>query len=330
MNLTPHPLSITVVSRNAIEFKQRLTATLNADWKLFESCESVSASMSSLRLPPEPRQLCRTLATWDFHDLRQDQKLASVGIIEIDSATIVAAIHNAELTAQLEVDFKDYDWPRQVQSLVELIDDSSCADVANALVAKDTQLQQLLDGNQNAVWKGRVTGRPGTLPPALMPGSFDPIHRGHREMLNVARQMLGTSIDLELSVANVDKPMLDHITVQQRVEQLPSELGVWLTRAPTFAQKAAIFPRSTFVVGSDTIARIADEKYCADALDRDRAIDAIASAGCQFLVFGRLMSDRFETADDISLPAELRKICESVSEHRFRVDVSSTELRSRD
>ena len=105
-------------------------------------------------------------------------------------------------------------------------------------------------------------------------------------------------------------------------------MPLWFTRAPTFVAKSSIFPGATFVVGADTIDRIAHPRYYrGDPQARDAAIESIAAAGCRFLVFGRKAEDRFETLDDLSLPERLREICGAVTEEDFRADISSTALR---
>ena len=43
---------------------------------------------------------------------------------------------------------------------------------------------------------------------AVLPGSFDPLHRGHVELARAAADILNTEVAFELSVANVDKPVI--------------------------------------------------------------------------------------------------------------------------
>ena len=67
-------------------------------------------------------------------------------------------------------------------------------------------LERLLAGEIRWVTRhpdGRMEAE-GPVPPALLPGSFNPLHLGHREMLAVA----GRPAAYELSVTNVDKPPL--------------------------------------------------------------------------------------------------------------------------
>ena len=151
-------------------------------------------------------------------------------------------------------------------------------------------------------------------------------------MAKIARELLGSRVALELSVFNVDKPPLDYLEVSHRLAQFSSDQTVWLTRAPTFVEKADLFPGATFIVGADTIVRIADPKYYGgNPTARDAALAHIAGQRCRFLVFGRLMdngpSSQFRSLADLALPDALRSICREVPAAIFRDDVSSTALR---
>jgi nicotinamide mononucleotide (NMN) deamidase PncC len=165
-------------------------------------------------------------------------------------------------------------------------------------------------------------------PRVILSGAFNPLHTGHRQMAEVASARCGAPVALELSIANVDKPTLDFLEIEARLAGL-ADFAVLLTRAATFVEKAAQFPGAVFVVGADTSARIADEKYYDGYYKkRDSAIAAIAARGCRFLVFGRAVNDQFRLPSDLILPSQLRDLCDEVTESEFRQDVSSTELRT--
>lgn len=164
--------------------------------------------------------------------------------------------------------------------------------------------------------------------PVLLPGAFHPFHSGHERMAEVASQRCGRPVTFEMSITNVDKPPLDFLEIDDRLQSLAGR-PVWLTRAATFVEKAVLAPGATFVVGADTIARIGDPHYYGhDAAQRDAAIVSIARQGCRFLVFGRQWDGKFHTLADLHLPASLRALCDEVPEAEFRDDVSSTKLRT--
>jgi nicotinamide mononucleotide (NMN) deamidase PncC len=165
-------------------------------------------------------------------------------------------------------------------------------------------------------------------PRVIFSGAFNPLHAGHRRMAKIASARCGAPVIMELSIANVDKPTLDFLEIESRLAGL-SDDPVLLTRAATFVEKAALVPGAVFVVGADTIARIADEKYYdGNCEKRDSAIALIAIQGCRFLAFGRVADGRFMLPSDLNLPSQLRDLCEEVGESEFRQDVCSTELRA--
>lgn len=176
----------------------------------------------------------------------------------------------------------------------------------------------------------RVPGA-GPLPLAILAGSFNPPHRGHRELAALAGSRLGAPVEFELSVANVEKPPLSPTEIAQRLAHFdPAREVVWLTHAPTFAEKARLFPGVAFVVGFDTALRLIDPAFALGSVEvcRQRLAE-IGAAGGRFVVAGRV--DRvgaFQTWPPATLPdwAELA-IVEGLPEAAFRVDVSSTQLR---
>ena len=166
---------------------------------------------------------------------------------------------------------------------------------------------------------------------ALFPGAFHPLHDGHRRMAEVAATVLGLPVEFEISIENVDKPPLDFTEMDERLRQFGGGQALWFTRAPTFDRKSALFANTTFIVGADTIRRIADPRYYGhDPQTAAAAIDRIASRGGRFLVFGRASDGHFETLEQLHLPEALRAICSEVSPDQFRHDVSSTALRAHD
>ncbi|MEX2327889.1 MAG: hypothetical protein WD558_09160, partial [Pseudomonadales bacterium] len=165
-------------------------------------------------------------------------------------------------------------------------------------------------------------------PKLLFPGAFNPMHTGHREMIRVAKALTGHDALLEISTFNVDKPPLDYIDMQERYEGIGETYSLTFTNAPTFMEKAVLFPGAVFMVGSDTLERIGQTRYYRDSdQQRDLAIEKLAAADIRFLVFGRVVNGEFMGLEAIDIPQTLRALSDDVSEQDFRLDVSSRAIR---
>jgi hypothetical protein len=170
-------------------------------------------------------------------------------------------------------------------------------------------------------------GKPPS-PTAIFSGAFNPLHQGHQRMMQSASEILKRPVAIEISILNVDKPPLDYFEIDRRLCQFPPEQPVILSRAATFDEKSRLFPGATFVVGSDTLRRIAMPGYYAgDRAACFSALQRIANRGCKFLVFGRDMGTGFVRLADLDLPDILRNISREVPPEVFREDISSTGLR---
>ncbi|MEN6458400.1 MAG: CinA family protein [Thermoguttaceae bacterium] len=175
--------------------------------------------------------------------------------------------------------------------------------------------------------RGLLTKGEGTEWPLVFPGSFNPLHAGHLRMIQVAHELFGQPVAAELSILNVDKPPLDYMELARRLAQFPASQAVFLSRAATFEEKSRLFPGATFVVGADTLERIANPEYYDGPAARQTAIERIASRGCRFLVFGRDLGSGFRRLGDLQLPDALRAMCREVPPETFHEDISSTTLR---
>jgi hypothetical protein len=168
----------------------------------------------------------------------------------------------------------------------------------------------------------------GTNTRLVFPGAFNPLHAGHRRMIEVAQELCHEPAALEISIENVDKPPLDYMEIERRLAQFPPEQAVYLTRAATFEEKSRLFAGATFIVGIDTLRRIAGPQYYGDNVSAcECAPQRIAGRGCRFLVFGRDLGAGFVRLADVNLPDSLRALCDEVPPDVFREDVSSSALR---
>jgi hypothetical protein len=166
-------------------------------------------------------------------------------------------------------------------------------------------------------------------PAALLPGSFNPLHEGHIELACTAARRLGRSTAFEMTVVNADKPPLADEVVRQRLAAFVGRAPLWLTRVPTFVEKARHFPNAVFVVGADTAARIVQPRFYGDSPERMAdALAVLRRHGCRFLVAGRVDdTGRFVGLADLAMPEAHRDLFDGLSEAEFRLDRSSTGLR---
>ena len=163
---------------------------------------------------------------------------------------------------------------------------------------------------------------------ALLPGAFNPWHEGHLGLAHAADEILHGNVLFELSIINIDKPPLREPEIRRRLEQFAWRENIILTWAPTFRDKAELFPGCTFVVGSDTAERIVSERYYENSQAMWSALTEIRDLGCRFLVAARFHRGGLRTLESINVPTEFRPLFATIPESLFRKDVSSSLLRN--
>lgn len=165
-------------------------------------------------------------------------------------------------------------------------------------------------------------------PRVVLSGSFHPLHEGHLRLAHAATAWLQQPVAFELATINVDKPSLPPDVVLDRLAQFAGRWPVFATRAPTFVEKARLFPGATFVVGYDTAARIVQPRYYQDSIEQMlAALTEVRRRHCRFLVAGRVdASGQYHDARQLSIPPDFDDLFAALPD--FRMDISSTELRA--
>lgn len=195
-------------------------------------------------------------------------------------------------------------------------------------------LDRLLAGQVEAITvmpDGQMLGGDRWQNLALLSGAFNPLHQGHRELARIAARILRQEVYFELPLVNADKaPIIDPHEARRRISQFASVGPILVTRAPLFSQKARLFPGSTFILGIDTVERLVQARFYHNSrAEMLASFEAVQSAGCRFLVAGRVRDNHFVTLADVNLPAEYRDLFIEIPEDEFRVDVSSTAIRQK-
>ncbi len=164
-------------------------------------------------------------------------------------------------------------------------------------------------------------------PKVIFPGAFNPVHDGHQQIIDSAAEHYKCDVVLEISVTNVEKHPLNFIEIDRRCRDIAPRAYV-LTNAPTFLEKSSLFPGCKFIVGTDTLVRIADPLFYDNSTEaRNAALRLLSERDHEFLVFGREINGQFTTLDELNIPQELRAMSVGIPETEFRVDQSSSEIR---
>ena len=159
----------------------------------------------------------------------------------------------------------------------------------------------------------------------ILSGSFNPLHKGHTELLIASEKEIAAKPLFEISIFNVDKNQIDFFDLNERIKQFRSIGKLIITNSPTFTEKSSIFKKSIFVVGYDTALRLIDKKYY--SYNINDAYHEIKKNGCTFLVTGRYIDKKYYDPNEINY-GEFKDFFSILPENKFRLDISSTILRN--
>ena len=236
----------------------------------------------------------------------EEEELVSSLIVQyIEEKLLGNSVLNMELNKLESVSVDETEFPSDLDSLV------------NGHISSITYMGSNLVGLDKS-FKG-----------GILSGSFNPMHQGHIELSKLASDMLGVPVAFEISATNVDKPPLQANEIEKRLSQFERSETVILTCAPLFGEKSSIFQNSTFIIGNDTALRLVDPKYYDnDVQNMYTSLQKVKDNKCDFLVAGRLQHSEFKTISDMAIPEAFISLFQGIPESQFRMDLSSTELRS--
>lgn len=158
----------------------------------------------------------------------------------------------------------------------------------------------------------------------ILSGSFNPLHEGHIELLKASSKEFKKKPLFEISIKNVDKSEINFNDLMDRINQFKSLGKLVVTNSAKFEEKSKIFKESIFVIGYDTALRLVDDKYYDD--DFRKSLKIIEKNNCSFLVSGRFINKKYKKPNNINFE-EYDYLFNILSEEKFRIDISSTELR---
>ncbi|BFU22598.1 hypothetical protein EHI8A_059930 [Entamoeba histolytica HM-1:IMSS-B] len=171
--------------------------------------------------------------------------------------------------------------------------------------------------------------------PIVYCGTFNPFHKAHKKIIEyMSMRFNHRPIILDISQRSEDKSVTSLTNVFIRASQVAGKYKVNISNTSLYIDKCKTYPGGTFVVGLDTAVRILNKRYYQNSeINLKKAMQVIASMGCNFIVVGRKddITNRFLEFDSVksTLPAkEYHYLFISLNEKEFRYDLSSTYLRA--
>ena len=166
----------------------------------------------------------------------------------------------------------------------------------------------------------------------VFPGSFNPIHEGHLELLKSGMDISGKKPVFEISFKNVDKPDLSLEEISKRINQFKTINELLVTNEATFLGKSILFKGADFLIGGDTLIRLFANKYYNSEMDSNKIIDQfvqLKNSGTKFIVGGRTVDDKFVTVDNVFIPEQIKEMFIGIPRKMFESGISSNKIRSK-
>ncbi len=164
----------------------------------------------------------------------------------------------------------------------------------------------------------------------FMPGTFDPIHDGHRDVITKVEKLTGKRVTLMVTADSVHKEGLSVPKMLEKVAMMRNErFGHYEPRSllftqkdPLFIDKALKYPNAGFVVGVDAIERMLDPKWGQPIVPM---LHKFRNLGTKFYISGRKIDNNIKTLKDINIPETFEELFIEIP--NTSSSFSSTEIR---